>query len=207
MSAAAVAAATESTAGRAPPTPVDANRVRGIPLTRRSGYSGSRPVVAEGAGIPAAAATADAISTCWIEALIGWRVLPVDVNFRLFLDGISGDSRIDRWPGESQAGSGSWEIEPEDMGIATASASYVEKAYRLAPHRRTVFQPASARMPASQRAYPAARRDTAVAQAYARVWFRGFTPAKTPLTNKRVFAYTVRWICPDCWGYGWSKGD
>ena len=72
------------------------------------------------------------------------------------------------------------------MGTATsASALSVEEAYRLIPHQQTIFQPASARMPASERAYLAAffsaidqaivakvsaRRDTTVAQAYAPVW-------------------------------------
>jgi hypothetical protein len=61
----------------------------------------------------------------------------------------------------------------------------VEEAYRLIPHQRTVFQPATARMAASERAYLAAffhavdqaivakvsaRRDTTLAQAYAPVW-------------------------------------
>src|SRR5262245_25586136 len=72
------------------------------------------------------------------------------------------------------------------MGIATSGfALSVEEAYRLIPHQRTVFQPASARMTASERAYLAAffnaidqaivakvsaRRDATVAQAYASVW-------------------------------------
>jgi hypothetical protein len=61
----------------------------------------------------------------------------------------------------------------------------VEEAYRLIPHRQTVFQSASARMPASERVYLAAffsavdqaivakvsaRRGATVAQAYAPVW-------------------------------------
>jgi len=72
------------------------------------------------------------------------------------------------------------------MGIATSGLSLsVEEAYRLIPHQRTVFQPASAHMPASERAYlvaffnaidqaivakVSARRGTAVAEAYAPVW-------------------------------------
>jgi hypothetical protein len=61
----------------------------------------------------------------------------------------------------------------------------VEEAYRLVPHRQTVFQPAAARMPVSERAYlvaffdaidqaivakVSARRGATVAQAYAPVW-------------------------------------
>ena len=72
------------------------------------------------------------------------------------------------------------------MGIAApASALSVEEAYRLIPHRQTVFQPTSARMPATERTYLAAffsaidqaivakvssRRGATVAEAYAPVW-------------------------------------
>ena len=72
------------------------------------------------------------------------------------------------------------------IGMATSAfALSVEEAYRLIPHQRTVFQPASARMTASERAYLAAffnaieqaiiakvsaRRDATVAEAYAPVW-------------------------------------
>ena len=72
------------------------------------------------------------------------------------------------------------------IGIATSAfAVSVEEAYRLIPHQRTVFQSASARMPASEQAYlvaffsaidqaivakVSARRGATVAQAYAPVW-------------------------------------
>src|SRR5258705_2904265 len=40
------------------------------------------------------------------------------------------------------------------IGLATSAfALSVEEAYRLIPHQRTVFQPASARMTASEQAY------------------------------------------------------
>ena len=71
-------------------------------------------------------------------------------------------------------------------GIAApAFALSVEEAYRLIPHRQTVFQPGSARMPAPERTYLAAlfnaidqaivakvssRRGSPVAEAYAPVW-------------------------------------
>jgi hypothetical protein len=72
------------------------------------------------------------------------------------------------------------------MGIATSAFGLsVEEAYRLIPHQRTVFQPAAAHMPASERAYltaffnaidqaivakVSARRGATVDQAYAPVW-------------------------------------
>lgn len=72
-------------------------------------------------------------------------------------------------------------------GIAAAPgfALSVEEAYRLIPHRQTVFQSTEARMPAPERSYLAAlfnaidqaivakvssRRGSTVAEAYAPVW-------------------------------------
>ena len=75
------------------------------------------------------------------------------------------------------------------MAISGAAASTapvsVNEAYRLIPHRQTVFQASSARMPAADRDYlvtlfsaidqaivakVSARRGSTVAQAYAPVW-------------------------------------
>jgi hypothetical protein len=72
------------------------------------------------------------------------------------------------------------------MGISiSAFGASVDEAYRLIPHRQTVFQSGAARMPAAERDYLVAlfnaidqaivakvssRRDSTVAQAYAPVW-------------------------------------
>ena len=93
------------------------------------------------------------------------------------------------------------------MGIAaSAFALSVVEAYRLIPHRQTVFQSTSARMPANERAYlvsffsaidhaivakVSARRGVTVAQAYATVWKawdRLSPPAALKATQDKVKA-------------------
>jgi hypothetical protein len=87
------------------------------------------------------------------------------------------------------------------MGTGTSAlALSVEEAYRLIPHQRTVFQAASARMPASERAYlvvffnaidaaivakVSARRGAPVAEAYAPVW-RAWEELNPPTPLKAI---------------------
>lgn len=93
------------------------------------------------------------------------------------------------------------------MGIAApASALSVEEAYRLIPHRQTVFQSASARMPAAEGTYLVAffgaidqaivakvssRRGSTVAETYGPVWkaWEGLNPpAALKATQDKVKA-------------------
>ena len=87
------------------------------------------------------------------------------------------------------------------VGIAIpAFALTIEEAYRLIPHQQTVFQSASARMAAPERAYltalfsaidqaivarVSARRNSTVAQAYAPVW-KAWADLKPPAALKGV---------------------